>query len=55
LPALRRRIASDVSARGLSKQTVVAAVVQLLETTPIRVHHSLSPQGKGWQAAAGGV
>jgi DNA topoisomerase-1 len=37
LPALRRRIAKDVSARGLSKQTVVAAVVQLLETTLIRV------------------
>jgi DNA topoisomerase-1 len=37
LPALRRRIARDVSARGLSKQTVVAAVVRLLETTLIRV------------------
>jgi DNA topoisomerase-1 len=37
LPALRRRIARDLSAKGLTKQKVVAAVVQLLEKTFIRV------------------
>lgn len=37
LPALRRRIAKDLSAKGLSKERVVAAVVQLLEKTFIRV------------------
>ena len=37
LPALRRRIARDLSAQGLSKRKVVAAVVQLLEKTFIRI------------------
>jgi DNA topoisomerase-1 len=37
LPALRRRLAKDLSAPGLSKRKVVAAVVQLLEKTFIRV------------------
>ena len=37
LPALRRRLARDLSAAGLSKRRVVAAVVQLLEKTFIRV------------------
>jgi DNA topoisomerase-1 len=37
LPALRRRLAKDLSAPGLSKQKVVAAVVQLLEKTFIRI------------------
>jgi DNA topoisomerase-1 len=37
LPALRKRLARDMSAPGLSKRTVVAAVVQLLEATLIRV------------------
>ena len=37
LPRLRQRIARDLSARGLPKRKVVAAVVQLLEKTLIRV------------------
>jgi DNA topoisomerase-1 len=37
LPALRERTAGDVSAPGLSRQKVLAAVVQLLEKTAIRV------------------
>jgi len=37
LPALRRRLAKDLSAPGLSKRKVVAVVVQLLEKTFIRV------------------
>ena len=37
LPALRRRIARDLSARGLPRRKVIAAVVQLLEKTLIRV------------------
>jgi DNA topoisomerase-1 len=37
LPALRQRIAKDLSKQGLSKRTVVAAVVQLLERTLIRI------------------
>ena len=37
LPALRRQIARDLSASGLPRRKVLAAVVQLLETTLIRV------------------
>jgi DNA topoisomerase I len=37
LPALRRQIAKDLSAKGLPRRKVVAAVVQLLEKTFIRV------------------
>jgi DNA topoisomerase-1 len=37
LPALRARVAADLAAAGLGKQKVVAAVVQLLERTLIRV------------------
>ena len=37
LPALRRRIARDLSAHGLPRRKVIAAVVQLLEKTLIRV------------------
>jgi DNA topoisomerase I len=37
LPRLRRQIAADVSASGLSKRKVTAAIVQLLEKTLIRV------------------
>jgi DNA topoisomerase-1 len=37
LPALRRQIAKDLSAPGLPRRKVVAAVVQLLEKTLIRV------------------
>ena len=37
LPALRRQIAKDLSAAGLPRRKVVAAVVQLLERTLIRV------------------
>jgi DNA topoisomerase-1 len=37
LPALRRRLAKDLLAAGLSKRKVVAAVVRLLEKTFIRV------------------
>lgn len=37
LPALRRRIAQDLEARGLPRRKVLAAVVQLLEKTLIRV------------------
>jgi DNA topoisomerase I len=37
LPALRRQIAKDLSASGLPRRKVVAAVVQLLEKTLIRV------------------
>ena len=37
LPALRRQIARDLAAPGLSRRKVVAAVVQLLEKTLIRV------------------
>ena len=37
LPTLRRQIAKDLSAAGLPRRKVVAAVVQLLEKTLIRV------------------
>src|SRR4029453_16776416 len=37
LPALRRQIAKDLAASGLPRRKVVAAVVQLLEKTLIRV------------------
>ena len=37
LPAIRRRTAIDLNARGLSRRRVIAAVVQLLEKTLIRV------------------
>ena len=37
LPALRRQIALDLGARGLPRRKVLAAVVQLLEKTLIRV------------------
>ena len=37
LPALRKRVASDLSGHALSRRKVVAAVVQLLEKTLIRV------------------
>jgi DNA topoisomerase-1 len=37
LPALRRQIARDLSAPGLPRRKVIAAVVQLLEKTLIRV------------------
>src|SRR4029453_15083283 len=37
LPALRRQIARDLSAPGLPRRKVVAAGVQLLEKTLIRV------------------
>jgi DNA topoisomerase-1 len=37
LPRLRRRTAADITAPGLSRRKVVAAVVQLLEKTTIRV------------------
>jgi DNA topoisomerase-1 len=37
LPTLRRRVAADLSARGLPRRKVLAAVVRLLETTFIRV------------------
>lgn len=37
LPALRRQIAKDLSAPGLPRRKVIAAVVQLLEKTLIRV------------------
>ena len=37
LPAIRARVDADLSARGLSRNKVVAAVVRLLELTLIRV------------------
>jgi DNA topoisomerase-1 len=37
LPALRRRTAADLSAPGLSRRKVIAAVIRLLEKTMIRV------------------
>ena len=37
LPALRRRVEADVSTPGLPRRKVVAAVVQLLEKTLIRI------------------
>jgi len=37
LPALRRRVGTNLAAPGLSKRKVVAAVVQLLEKTFIRI------------------
>jgi len=37
LPALRRRTAADLGTRGLPRRKVVAAVVQLLEKTLIRI------------------
>src|SRR2546428_8779944 len=37
LPAIRRRVSRDLRRRGLSKDTVVALVVQLLEVTLVRV------------------
>jgi DNA topoisomerase I len=44
LPALRRQIAKDLSTPGLSKRKVVAAVVQLLEKTFIRVGNDERPR-----------
>ncbi|WP_260923480.1 DNA topoisomerase IB [Novosphingobium sp. 9] len=40
LPAIRSRIASDLSRRGLPKEKVLAAVVHLLESTMIRIGNS---------------
>jgi DNA topoisomerase-1 len=37
LPALRRRTSDDIAGTGLSRRKVIAAVVQLLEKTQIRV------------------
>lgn len=37
LPAIRRRVAADLSADGLPKEKVVAAVVRLLDTLWIRI------------------
>jgi DNA topoisomerase-1 len=37
LPRIRRRVKRDLAARGLSREKVLAAVVQLLERTLIRV------------------
>jgi DNA topoisomerase I len=37
LPTVRRKVAADLAAPGLSRQKVIAAVVQLLEKTLIRV------------------
>lgn len=37
LPAMRRQVAADLRARGLSRRKVLATVVTLLETTFIRV------------------
>jgi DNA topoisomerase I len=37
LPKIRRRVKHDLRARGLTKPTVVAAIVRLLETSLIRV------------------
>ncbi len=37
LPKIRKRIESDLSLRGLPREKVLAAVVQLLESTAIRV------------------
>ena len=40
LPKIRKRIAADLSSRGLSRRKVLAAVVYLLENTLIRVGNS---------------
>ena len=40
LPKVRKRIAADLSSRGLSRQKVLATVVYLLENTLIRVGNS---------------
>jgi len=37
LPALRRRVALDLSAQGLPRRKVLAALVRLLETTCLRI------------------
>ena len=37
LPRLRRRVEQDLKKRALSRETVLAAVVRLLDTEPIRV------------------
>ena len=37
LPTIRRRMASDIQARGLPREKVIATVIHLLETTLIRV------------------
>src|SRR2546428_13553388 len=37
LPAIRRRVSRDLRRRGLSRDTVVALGVQLLEVTLVRV------------------
>src|SRR5439155_19397570 len=37
LPRLRRRVARDLSRRGLPREKVLAAVVRLLEATLVRV------------------
>lgn len=40
LPALRRRVAQDISQEGVGRTKVLATVVRLLETTLIRVGNS---------------
>ncbi|HYW29950.1 MAG TPA: hypothetical protein VE869_00490 [Gemmatimonas sp.] len=37
LPGIRRRVAADLSSRGMSRERVLAMVVRLLETTYIRI------------------
>jgi DNA topoisomerase-1 len=56
LPRIRRRLRRDLARRGLPREKVLATIVQLLETTCIRVgneeYAALSRAGKG-RAAAG--
>ncbi len=37
LPSIRRRVAADLSSRGMSRERILAMVVRLLETTYIRI------------------
>ena len=37
LPKLRRRVDTDITGRAMSKDTVIAAVIRLIDTTHIRV------------------
>jgi DNA topoisomerase-1 len=47
LPRLRRRVATDMSSRGLGREKVLATIVQLLETTLIRIGNTAYAQENG--------
>jgi DNA topoisomerase-1 len=47
LPRLRRRVAADMTSRGLGQAKVLATIVQLLETTMIRIGNTAYARENG--------